>query len=239
MIKTPELEFVCTEIGRLEPDWGRIVQKYSQMYAFSKRKTIQELLKQFSEIHLDICLETISEDSGIAVDFNQLPRQETEKNTFRYDKFGRLYARFKDPKNGQDFEYDTVVTINGIPVDFEISLKRPEPGARFGKKMSLSGKLSSRFYDRKLAPLRELFDSDIGYVFVLPKDVYRFYSSPNRITAANFKLNNGLLAQLTVTAEEFKYSVWMLAQQKTLINPNMMHKRNFKVTQQVQEASLP
>lgn len=228
MIKTPELELVCAEISKLGLDWDRIADGHSLMYTFSKRRTIHELIKQFSEIHLDLCLETISANSNVKIKFNQLPKKETPKNVFAYDCFGRLHARFKNPKDGQDFEYDTVVTVCGIPVDFEITLKKHQRGARFGKKMNTNGKLTPRFYERKLAPLMELFDSDVGYVFVMPQDVYRDHNQPGRTTADNFKRNNGLLAQLPFTAQEFRVQACREALERELINPLMINKNNFQ-----------
>jgi len=228
MIKSPEIEAVCQEISEISVDYNRIVDRYTAAFPDKKRISLQDLLKHFSEIHLDLSLEAIAQKTGIMISKTPLPKTETARCTYAYDSLGRLYVKFKCSSDGQEFEYDSVVTVNGVPVDFEISIISPK-GNNGKRKVDTRGRLTADFYKRKLSPLKELFDSDVGYVFISPIDVYRILNEPSRLDAVAFKTNNGLLVPLPFAKDDFMLGVCRVAREKNIAYHNKMKEKHITI----------
>ena len=173
MRKTDKLELLCKRLVYAEPDWGKIIARFKSHPNFNPAKELfdRQYAQYFSEIHMDISLEQIA---GTYPDLNMTFRPFLKGKTrardflFYYDLAGRVYAQgIREPAK---FEYDQVILIDGMPVVFEIKIKKwnssvNEPG-------KLRNALLPEVYNKRLHPVRQFFDNDVGYVFIIPKDVY-------------------------------------------------------------------
>lgn len=125
---------------------------------------------------MDLILEEIAKSNPeFNINFDILKgKNETDFHEFYY-KARRLFAKSKYSSNIN--EYDKVILIGNLPVVLEIKLAtwdKSIPKKRYMSPSSHGTKHNLMFevYNKKLEPIRNLFESDVGYVMIIPKNYY-------------------------------------------------------------------
>jgi len=192
MIKFEALENLCDELHEHFPNREEAIARLKAHPRLDHQKDyhIFTYIGWFGEIHLDLSLEEIAEahpELGIDFEHSLSEGHESEDYNFFYDKAGRLHADHK--KLNHRSEYDKVIFVDGKPVLLEIAIRRWE-----GKGPGLKHRFKPEKIKRKLDPLVQFFKSDVGYVRIIPQDMYH-----NRVNGdvntnyGQFQQNNGLV----------------------------------------------
>lgn len=209
MIKTPELEKLCDELGRCLPNWDAIEMRWRacSLVGGQELKYLTEYIKEFSELHVDICLEELARNnSEFKIEFNPLPERQAGEYKFHYSASGRFFVRKKLDEKELNYEYDSIILVNRLPVIFEIKLQKWYTGRkRLGH--NLNDALKPKYYNTKLKLIRLLFNSDIGYVVIVPKDIFQEKVTMQSYLVHNFISDNGLFLPFYTTRKSFREEV--------------------------------
>lgn len=204
MIKVPKLAELCGRIWRAEPRWDSIRQRYQRIYG--PRDFVCQYAKELSEMHLDICLEDLAPEFGIVF---RPELKQLDDLRFSYSASGRLVTSHKKNacRDKKQFEYDSVVTINGIPVDFEITLASFNGHSKKGARKSPVTAIRSEIYCPRHDPLRRSFGSDVGYVLVVASEVYERLCANGNGDYHLFLRENGHVVPFYCSRAEFRQEV--------------------------------
>jgi hypothetical protein len=189
-----ELEKLCFEISGYPMDWEETDQRVFNNYDTNNTFNLTQLIQAFTELHLDVVIDKIK---------NRFPElhiitkpisegAETEDLFFSYDTGGRIKAKKKYHNVG--FEYDDVILVDKLPVVLEM-----KSGAwnHENNQGTIEQALSPTYYNFHLYPIRKLFNSDVGYVVLVPLDVYKNNHSKSKVkTVKRFEKDNGILVPL-------------------------------------------
>jgi len=218
--KSKKLEKICEEIFEHPPDWKKIKANFYDSDAFKRDKplTETEYARYFSEIHLDLCLEKIYRKHR-KWDINLNPIEEGMKSDgyeFNYTEDGRVRAQLIEGTD--NFEYDKIITIDELPVVFEIKLTDWNVGSNHSKgkrtKRRSRGKgiensLREDVYKRRLSPIYQRFGK-VGYVMVIPNDIYKDWvvkRPKDSEYLPPFQENNGLIVPFYSERKKFREEV--------------------------------
>lgn len=205
MKKSEDLERIATALHALIPDWARILSRFCSHPDFNADNIFSEVeyAKFFSEIYLDLALENIAaQNAGLPVDFNPIPQgSESEKYRFYTSPAGRLFAHQKiNPSRWRrlKYEYDKLLKIGDLPVVFEIKLST--------WKQHVKDYFRSLEYDKRLKPIRQYFRQDVGFVFIVPNDLYHGKEGRSREGSVfeEFKRRNGLVVPFYTDRKSFR-----------------------------------
>lgn len=225
MKKNPELEKICKELYQFPPDWDGIVDRFKSHADYDPGKPIhiQAYAKHFSEIHLDLSLEKITEKNpGIDIRFRPVEDGvDTKDFIFSYSRAGRLYANFKDENTDAFHEYDQLLTVNGLPVVFEIKLtgwtkpKKMKKRTADGKQLKVTGSAVRNYlrpeeYNKRLRPVCQFFEcDDAGYVIVICREMH--FNRETKVSENSlyqeFKRNNGIIVPFYTDRKSFREEV--------------------------------
>jgi hypothetical protein len=258
MEKSGKLEQICIELYKIRPHWDEIITRFKAHPHFDKANTftLQEYGKYFSEIHLDLSIEKIQQ-RHLEYNISLRPFEDGKESRyyrFKYTAAGRVFAYKKETKKEKrkrekenkpiiQFEYDKIITVDGLPVVLEIKLvkwnlpKRVRSVDGYGTKRYREGRgvrnsLRHEVYNRRLGPVRSLFGSDVGYAMIIPEDMYlqnEPFPGPESIynlkplvgefiesIYSNFKDNNGIVIPFYTDRAKFREDVVKRVLQKGL-----------------------
>jgi hypothetical protein len=235
MLKTDTLEELCQEMHYYPLDWDRVIERFILHPGVNKDigLTRIEYAKHFSEIHLDLMLEDLSiKHPEFNISFEPLNHSKTQGDCeirpeiikqasfrpkhiadelatvrkingfeFYYDLAGRMMTR----KEGENYEYDKVIMVNDVPVDFEIKI---------AKSSVILPHLKPEIYEQRLEPLRELFNSDLARVMIVPTESYDKWTEVNEEKVwVKYQENNGMIIPFYTSREDFKMSALEVTRQ--------------------------
>ena len=233
MIKTKTLEKLCEELHEYPPDWEEIIRRFKANPNFDPSNTfsVKQYAKYFSEIYLDLSLEELAgkfPEFGIILDPIS-SGSESNDHIFHYDAAGRLFALLKN-SHKFPYEYDRLAQVDGIPVVFDIKLGRWH-GSRIVRRIyngkvpykigpGLINSFRPEVISRRLYPIKQFFNSDVGYVLVIPKDIYDNRTDPVNLQRADeqnsmfsrFIQNNGLVVPFYTDRHTFRAKVGQVVQ---------------------------
>lgn len=247
MIKSGKLEQLCISLYEAEPDWDRIIERFKDHPQFNPNNefTLQQYGKYFSEIHLDLIVEKAKkEHPEWNICLTPIKEKDESDNYAFYSSIaGRVFTCSKETglKKRKFQEYDKVISVDGLPVVFEIKLtkwfpkkvvkqKRKDGTIHYRQDRGIKNSLRSEVYNKRLKPVRELFKSDVSYVMIIPKDMYlenepflgpesvynlpSLFGKPGVSIYNNFKNDNGIITPFYTDRADFREEVL----QKLLLN---------------------
>jgi len=198
MIKTEELELLCEEISEFELDLDLIFERYRKAEGshIMEIKEPYKHLSRFCDIHVSYALEDIvlghpewKARMDPIVDGN-----ETGDYSFVGNNYRNIWVNFKS--NGKTIaEYDNVVLLDDLPVVFE---------AKSGWIDNREKIFKCEGY-QSLRPIREFFRSEVGYVILVPCDVYEYRKDQSFIV--EFTNRMGIFSPLNFDRKSFRRNV--------------------------------
>ena len=208
---------LCGRLAEFPPQWDRILQRFFQQDRGPL--SLERYSKEFSEIHLDLCLEELQ--AWYSEYYPQMPIAldpilggvESEQYLFYYNREGRVVA-FKMQGRNIMAEYDKVAIVNTTPTVFEIKLAQyrgsrslKTDGLLGGNKRGLRVHLHPEVYQKKLIPLQEFFGTDVGYVFIIPRDIYENRNGFSLSLFSEFQHNGGIVVPFYTDRMSFREEV--------------------------------
>ncbi len=213
MILNHSIDYLCRALRRERPDWGSIQKRFEDLPIFktkisqkNKSYELHQYAKDFSELHLDISLEHIAQNSPIK-NIQFLPRY-TQKSPLQNQDYkmynndsGRIII---ETDQGVHWEYDQIIMVNNVPTVLEIKIRQWNTGKNRKRKQEdgtytlekdscVKNNLRSEIYNKKLEPVQKLFGRDIGYIMVISKDQYPFVFNHSETIVNQFIQDNGRL----------------------------------------------
>jgi len=220
MIKSVTLEKLCLEIHEYPPNWEEIISRFKASPIFNQDNdyNIGNYMGWLSEIHLDICLEEIAENHPeLYINFEHPFREGTEIEGINLyvDRVGRLIAEYKSliPHDNSTFimEYDQVIFVGDKPVVMEIGIMG------WKGRNGLKHRFRPENIENKLSPLKKVFRTDIGYVHIIPQNMYYNKDKGNvKSNYGQFQQNNGLVVPFYTDRYTFRREVTQLVQDQGL-----------------------
>ena len=224
MIRSDSLDQLCSHLEGMPAQWENIHNRFLELPFSSKKKGFfaEQYTQFFSEIHLDISLESIADTHPeIGISFRPLSdyASRNEESDFRlyYNKNKRIEAFSQ--RRGVLWEYDQLLLVDEKPVVFEMKLRRSDCGkvrtrSRKGqgvikeKGSSVKYNIRPDFYRRKLYPVRHFFGGDVGYVMLICQEqAQKIHRSPEGSYAHQFLENGGNVVGLYTNRLSFQEQV--------------------------------
>ena len=206
--KTENLEKLCEQLYELPPKWDEIISRFKSNPKFDPNRAfnLPRYAGYFSEIDLDVRLEELAKrhpDLNISLDL--IRKEETENYKFDLTS-GRLTVCSKSNPDVTLCEYDKLLLMDDLPVVFEIKIRKWESGR---KNKYFVNFFKPERYQKKLDPIHEFYNCDVGYVLILPKDMFeaRLNSKHPDSLYNQFKKDNGLIVPFYTNRYEFKNDV--------------------------------
>jgi len=157
-------------------------------------KTKNELLNQYSEIHLDILLEKLKKKESLEINLNQdkILSFSYEGKTFKKTKENRIYVQ--DSLMTIIAEYDNLATFQNTPIIFEVKM---------GSYGSIYRSLEKKKLRKKIKPIQKAFSKQPILIYAVPKEVFEKYHNSNEKGILNLKEYNGLMIPFHYSKNEF------------------------------------
>jgi len=233
MIKTETLEKLCLELSEYPPNWEEIIARFKAHPNFDPERELDlgGYTGILSEIHMDLSLEKIAvahPDLGVKFDHDLRDGSKSENYIFNYSLAGRLFAnstrrRKSDGKPFAPKEYDKVLLVGEMPVVFEIKIRRWQGNSKKylnykdelvpKRDMGIQGSFTPKRVRYLLYPIQKFFKSDVGYVLVIPRDLYynRLNAEENSVYR-QFQENNGLVVPFYTDRHTFRRELTQVVQ---------------------------
>jgi len=187
MIKTPILERLCEELkelyrqlgelhkqlGKIPPGLDRKIDSYVRTINKNKKLELTYHISRFCRSSLNLDLREISRaNPQLKIDFNVFEKDEIVAGPYliKKERYGQITAK-ENLKDQSPFDYDSVVFVDGLPVIFHImygKCRKPNNDCPSRIEQVLLGIEEGRIID----PLVQLFEKDVGLVFLLSRDSY-------------------------------------------------------------------
>ncbi|MBW3019879.1 hypothetical protein KY334_01165 [Candidatus Woesearchaeota archaeon] len=220
MIKTPELEVICNELTNMELDDSELIHLYKQnndALKDNKSHSFIHYKTRLSEVHTYGCLRKLSERYSFLKlkPLTKRNKKETENYTFKNCSHGNVV--FSSKSNNENYaEFDNVSKVKDYLTIFETTFR-----SWSYLKESL---MPSNIYKRVI-PLLEIQDKDVGYVVIMNKNTYD--SKKNETFIQEFTKSNGIIIPFYTTMEDFQKRVSSLIKEHKLpIKENCQKKNN-------------
>jgi len=219
MITNDEIAEFARVLAEAPPDDKMIVERWTEAnrWNIKKPKPLGTYVGAFAETHIDHWIEKIMASSS-HLNINNAPvKHGTRTDGYLLSvKRGRVKAM--DLNNTEEnLEYDHVIKINRVVVAMETKMGGWKGRGRrnSGGGIGIRHHLTKKEYTKKLEPLVQLSGGDVGYIIVIPKDIYDTKSkySPN---AAEFKEAGGNLIPFHAGRVEFRDQVEKLVKRYKL-----------------------
>jgi len=176
-----------------------------QEFPFQRRKIVERVRKRggmyfnqyrmyFSELQINFALKAIARrHPEWKVDLSPIKAWVSGDLRMICDKRGIIITdNNRDPSGHRTLaEYDGVISVDDVPVIFEVKIANPSEIRRAIKKA-----------DKKISSLSRFLDGDMAYVLVVPKDNYR------RQTFENFRRKSGKVVSFYTTLKDFEHDVF-------------------------------
>jgi len=219
MIQNQQMTDLCDILAFTKPQWDRIHHRFTNHPYLGSLGALydHQYAQHFSEIHLDIIVEDAARDyQDLQLRFNVFQRPNNSDYNLIKNRAGRLIAC---SNTGNDhWEYDRVGIAKDVPLIFEMKIrkwsgekirKRIKNGkAILEKGSSVSNQLRPEIYSRKLAPLENYYDAEVGYALIISRDQYWKvqHLEPDHV-AQKFLKNNGMIIPFYTDRHDFKEQV--------------------------------
>jgi len=228
MQKSEELGDLCKGLADARPDWGEIILRFRNLPLFDANRQIDErqYRQYFSELHLEIALQQIGvqhPEWDVRIDPVDPFDDRSKDYMLDYDRRAlQLVAELKGNPRVK-FEYDKVITVGGLPIIFEVKLSKYDRGRYITSKWRgvsrhrvsncIKNAMRREYYMPRLKPLMQYFGGDVGYVVVVPRDIYDFKEScleqgrQVMTTWSRFLGDNGLVVPFYTDRQQFRVDV--------------------------------
>ncbi|HLC55287.1 MAG TPA: hypothetical protein VJJ75_02005 [Candidatus Nanoarchaeia archaeon] len=161
-----KLDDLCKGMAGIEPDWDDLFCNLALIHGSGNKeyRELSDYMGRLTEFHLDNLIEGSCMVQGVEIG-HPLEIQENGLS-LAIDANGRHLISIKDGKcENKVHEYDKIVVLEGIPVNFEISIGR-----------CLRNMINSDIVYRRLETIARLLGTDkVGYVAVMPLDYYEIF----------------------------------------------------------------
>jgi len=248
MQKTPELEELCKQMQTFPMWWPEGMNRLKNDPRFKPQKvhSYEHLQGALGEIWLDMFLEEMAYlYPGFNIQPDPIQDQASivyatgNRITFEYLISGKLGVfssihplwKFEHGERGKvlkilpNEEYDRIILLNDLPVVFEMKTGENR------KHKEISMALTHRIYFNKLAPVRQYFRKDAGYVVVIPKDLFNHYMNRPPEPCASFQSDGGIVAPFSYEREQFQAEVLRHLKEEGIIhqrfNPRWVGGRDY------------
>ena len=191
---------ITEKLTYVMPDWDEIARIFSDNSdRYPKKNTKQQriLTGYLGELHLRVSLEKSCEGLEERVAFNPIKEGDSTKN-YRF-KFscGQLYAVNKSNRRYHS-EIDQIVLVDGMPVLFEIKIT--SSSKHRGGSRGISCYMREERINYVIKPIKELFNSNCGYVFVVSRNKIK----PTSPVQQNFERMGAIIVPLYTDGNGFE-----------------------------------
>ncbi|MBW2997899.1 hypothetical protein KY321_00030 [Candidatus Woesearchaeota archaeon] len=219
MIKTPELEVICNQLRGMELEDGELIDLYKCNNASLKEGVTYSFYsyrQMLSEIHTYGCLRKLSKkfDFLKMKPLSKIKDRETKNYTFETCLHGNVEFTHKNTGISAG-EFDNISKVNDYLTVFETTFR----GWNKNKKnQPLRDALSPSCFYKRVQPIFEVLDKDVGYVMIVNKDT--FESKNNEPVVRNFMKSNGIIIPFYTSKEDFEKRVKSLIKEYKLCLKN-------------------
>jgi len=183
VITIPSLENLCSRLSQQKLDWERILERFKNLSQYNPNKYLSgvQYSHEFSEICLDLFLEELITE-GVPI---ELVRYSEENPLIRgnYRLFNNNRGRIIITNKTNNYEFDQIAILDEIPMVFEIKNRKWNTGISRNRRLkngtykkekndSIINNLRHEVYERKLKPVKKVFGRDVGYIIIIPADLY-------------------------------------------------------------------
>jgi hypothetical protein len=232
MLKIKTLDDLCVALTKdyenppTVSEWQFNIQIFREIYPNTKiGLNLAMYTCFFSEIDLTRRISKLSQEFNV----NMNPLQEETKinggeHILRYNSpLGRVSVEGSDGKEITD--YDQFVLIGNNPVVFEIKLRAWHGRGKINPLCGSSGGLIHAFrpeiFNPKLEPIKKLMNSDVGYVIIIPRDIFISRERKPRCGSEealksyyrNFKEIGGKVVPFYVDKDRFREEVFSVVKE--------------------------
>lgn len=214
IIKTRTQGRIVNALKFFTPDFDSVVMQYMDHPDFDPANEFHfsRYMKWFGNIALSQELADLVADRWpIMPDIRRAIREGAKTRNYRffYDRGENLFAalRYSDHKARPlgSRRYDKVILARRTPIVFEVKTRKWKRSSSTIGGYTYKDIVCPDFYEEKLRPLSEFFRICIGYVVVVPKDIY--INHCHGPIMKGFKKGDGSIVPIGLTTAEYRQEV--------------------------------